>query len=258
MSLTEQYRTPSNLNARIQLHQRFSHNAYGWFRWVFDQLELPPSPRLLELGCGPGNLWLENIARLPESAELLLADLSPGMLAQARRNLNDDSTFHFQVIDAGKTPLPLESASLDALIANHMLYYVQDKPALFGEALRLLKPGAFFFASTVGEKHMQEINQLLQRFDPTSATWKIVTASFSLENAPDQLAPFFSRVELRRYPDALTITEPTPLVDYIRSGWPELTGEKLRAFEQFVAAEMQAQGGRFYVTKDSGLFLCTP
>lgn len=33
--LSDQYRNASNLNARIQLHQRFSTNTYGWFRWVF-------------------------------------------------------------------------------------------------------------------------------------------------------------------------------------------------------------------------------
>jgi hypothetical protein len=36
--LVEQYKTASNLNARIRLHQRFSTNPYGWHRWVFDQI----------------------------------------------------------------------------------------------------------------------------------------------------------------------------------------------------------------------------
>jgi SAM-dependent methyltransferase len=40
--LTDQYRDASNLNARIQLHARFSTNKYGWHPWVFDQLELSP------------------------------------------------------------------------------------------------------------------------------------------------------------------------------------------------------------------------
>ena len=58
--LTKQYRNASNLNARIRLHARFSSNQYGWMPWVFDQLDLSPDSHILELGCGSGDLWLEN------------------------------------------------------------------------------------------------------------------------------------------------------------------------------------------------------
>ena len=75
-----QYRNASNLNARIDLHQRFSTNKYGWQRWIFDQLDLPLQCRILELGCGPGNLWLENLDRIPESWDIVLSDFSAGML----------------------------------------------------------------------------------------------------------------------------------------------------------------------------------
>ena len=64
--LTDQYRNASNLNARIQLHVRFSTNKYSWMRWVFDQLDLPPHCHILELGCGSGELWRKNMQRIPE------------------------------------------------------------------------------------------------------------------------------------------------------------------------------------------------
>jgi len=60
-----QYQNAKNLNARIQLHQRFSTNKYGWHRWVFDQFSFPPQSRILELGCGSGELWLESIDHVP-------------------------------------------------------------------------------------------------------------------------------------------------------------------------------------------------
>ena len=76
----EQYRDASNLNSRIQLHARFSTNKYGWHRWVFDQLDLPLQCGILELGCGPGDLWLQNMHRLQEGWQLTLSDLLPGMV----------------------------------------------------------------------------------------------------------------------------------------------------------------------------------
>ena len=39
--LSKQYKTASNLDARFQLHERFSVNKYGWDRWVFDHFDLP-------------------------------------------------------------------------------------------------------------------------------------------------------------------------------------------------------------------------
>ena len=54
--LTEQYRNAANLDARIDLHSRFSTNPLNWYRWLFDHLALPEGARVLELGCGPAKL----------------------------------------------------------------------------------------------------------------------------------------------------------------------------------------------------------
>ena len=59
-----QYRDASNLNARIALHERFSTNPRSLPLWIFDQLELPDDARILEIGCGPENLWADNAERL--------------------------------------------------------------------------------------------------------------------------------------------------------------------------------------------------
>ncbi len=45
--LSQQYQDATNLNARIQIHVRFSTNQYGLLRWLFDQLTLPPQCSIL-------------------------------------------------------------------------------------------------------------------------------------------------------------------------------------------------------------------
>jgi hypothetical protein len=52
IALIEQYETPSNLEARILLHERFSVNEQRWPLWVFDQFEIPLHCQILDLGCG--------------------------------------------------------------------------------------------------------------------------------------------------------------------------------------------------------------
>ena len=254
--LQKQYKDSSNLDARVRLHQRFSVNKYGWHRWVFDQFKVPAHSRILELGCGPGYLWLVNRDRIPAGWEISLSDFSAGMLDGTRRNLERQRQFKYQVIDAQS--IPCEDAHFDAVIANHMLYHVPDRPAALAEIRRVLKPAGNFYASTVGDRHSIEIASLIGKFDPGLASWGQVTDSFTLENGMAQLAHWFTEIKLYRYQDALEVTEATPLVDYILSGWTRQILEKmLDQFKDFVTREMDARGGVFHVTKDSGLFVAS-
>ena len=86
-SAEQQYRDDSNLRARIDLHERFTTATEPWHRWVFDRIDLPPEARILEIGCGPAELWAQNLDRIPAGWELTLADLSPGMVEKAREVL---------------------------------------------------------------------------------------------------------------------------------------------------------------------------
>src|SRR6266508_1554654 len=78
-----QYHDSSNLNARAAIY-RFATNSISWPRWVFDQLSLPQNAQVLELGCGSGALWKQNLDRLPQQCRISLCDLSPGMLQECR------------------------------------------------------------------------------------------------------------------------------------------------------------------------------
>ena len=123
--LTEQYKDATNLNARIDFHRRFSRNKDGWLPWVFDQLKIQAGSRILELGCGPGNLWLANIERVPADWDIVLSDFSPGMLQEAEDNLLPTGrAFQFEVVDAQE--IPFEEATFDVVIANHILFFVPD------------------------------------------------------------------------------------------------------------------------------------
>jgi len=252
--LANQYRDGTNLNARILLHQKFSTNPYGWFRWVFDQLDLPGQCRILELGCGAGTLWFQNLNRIPPGWELILSDFSPGMLNQAQENLNRQRSFSFKEVDARSTPLPFETDFFDGVIANHMLFHVPEKPPLFAEIRRILKPGGHFYATTIGERHMIEMAELIGKFEPDSEHWDQMAESFTLENGASQLASWFSKVDLRRYEDALAVTQAAPLVDYILSGWENLAGDRRTQLRELVDQEMELREGVFFTTKDSGIF----
>ncbi len=252
----EQYRNANNLNARIELHRRFSTNPYGWQRWVFDQLDLPPAARILELGCGTAALWRENLARIPPGWEITLSDASPGMLEEARRELAGQRPFAFDVIDAGRTPWARPGASLDAVLANHMLFYVKDRAAAFAEMCRVLKLGGRLYATTVGERNLAEIAKLVQGLDPALTTWEHKKLPFTLESGAAQLREWFAGVTLRRYEDSLRVSEVEPLVRYVLSAEPQHDGELERRVRERVEEELAAHGGELRIQKDAGIFVC--
>lgn len=252
----DQYKTAVNLSARVDLHRQFSTNPYGWFRWVFDQFDLPPQAHALEAACGRGDLWHDNLDRLPPGWDITLTDFSEGMLAEARTKLaGTGRSFRFEAADIRQ--LPPGDGRFDAVIANHMLYHVPDKPRAFREVLRVLKPGGRFYATTVGERHMWELSDLVNRFfqEESSFDFDSRHLDFLLENGRAQLDPFFADIEIRRYTDSLKITQAEPLIQYIYSGrFKETARSREQEFRAFIAAEID-RNGAIHIFKDSGIFI---
>jgi SAM-dependent methyltransferase len=256
----EQYKDASHLNARIQLHQRFSTNPYGWFKWVFDQLLLPPATHILEIGCGPGTLWLENQNRIPSGWHITLSDFSPGMVREARSNISSNlNRFTYAGSDGMAIPFPKET--FGAVIANHILYHFTDRKKALAEISRVLKPEGIFFASTIGENHLMELSQIMADFTPTGGNYfspALNPCGFTLENGTHQLTPWFDPIEIHHYPDSLVITETEPLVAYILS---MVSGSKSTKVTSEINRlnrlldKMIKQCGSIYIQKSSGIFI---
>ena len=153
----EQYATEANLRARIELHERFSTSTLSYPRWVFDGYDFAAAADVLEVGCGNGLMWRENLDRLPDGWRLTLTDLSPGMVHTVREALGDRA--EYAVADAQE--LPFDDASFDAVIANHMLFHVPDRPRALAEIARVLCPGGVFRATTIGLDHLRRLRELV-------------------------------------------------------------------------------------------------
>ncbi|MBK9924225.1 MAG: class I SAM-dependent methyltransferase [Anaerolineales bacterium] len=251
---TEQYKDSSNLDARVAIHQRFSTNPYGWMHWAFDALvKLPANARILELGCGPGYLWKENVTRIPATWDITLSDLSSGMLDSTWRNLVvTGRNYKFKEIDA--QDIPFEDETFDAVIANHMLYHVPDRKMALKEMRRVLKNDSILFTATLGKNHMHEMWGWLERTG-SMITRETITSAFTLENGMEQLQEFFSRIELAHYIDNLRVTDVSVMMAYIRSmtSTKEFHEDALQAIERELTDAMK-KNGEIFITKDSGLF----
>lgn len=253
-NIIEQYKNAKNLNDRISLHEKYSTNKQGWFNWLFNQIDFSRVNRLLELGCGNGKLWQENRIDL-RNREIFLSDISEGMVEEVRNKLGSD--FNCIVADAEK--IPFKDSYFDSIIANHVLFYLNDLNIGLTEISRVLKPDGILYCSTYGKNHMKEITEIVQNFDSRiSLSNHSLYDIFGLENGESILKEYFFNVKRMDYQDSLEITESKPLIDYIMSchgNQNEILGPRLNEFKEYIE-ELLENNGKIVVTKEAGLFVC--
>jgi SAM-dependent methyltransferase len=102
---------------------------------------LRPGETVVDLGCGGGIDVFLAAKKVGPSGLAIGIDMTPDMLRRARELAAQQSienvAFHEATIDA----LPLADASADCVISNCVINLATDKPAVFREIFRVLKPG---------------------------------------------------------------------------------------------------------------------
>ncbi|WP_017662802.1 class I SAM-dependent methyltransferase [Baaleninema simplex] len=109
---------------------------------LLEFVELPPSPRLLDLGCGTGRL-LDRFARTYPDLQGTGLDLSLEMIQQARKRNAFDDRLDFAV--GNVESLPFDAEQFDAVSCTvSFLHYPRPEVAI-AEIDRVLKPGGRFY-----------------------------------------------------------------------------------------------------------------
>ena len=252
-SLKTQYLNSTNVAARIRLHSEYSVNQEGWFPWLYRMSEIQDGMNILEIGCGNGALWLENMNHIPPDVHITLSDISDGMLRDARNSINDER-FSFSCFNAEK--IPFEDESFDVVYANHMLFYCENIDLVVKECRRVLKKGGKLICSTYSKRHMKEITELVQEFDKDIVlSSDVLYERFGLNNGNEILNRYFGSVECIRYEDFIEISDSEPLINYIVSchgNQNRILIDHYREFRDFVADKVK---NGFHITKDAGIFI---
>jgi ubiquinone/menaquinone biosynthesis C-methylase UbiE len=233
----EQYATNANLRSRIALHDRYSRSPVHYPHWIFGGYDFDDGADVLEVGCGDANIWRESLDRIPPGWRLTLTDFSAGMVDAACAVLGERA--EYAVADVQELPFP--DASFDAVIANHMLFHVEDRPRALGELARVLRPGGAFRATTIGLDHLRELRELVP--PPPDSQWARTRERFTIEQVEEELAPFFVDVVVEPVPGPqdLEVTELEPLLDFVRSRG-DVSEQELEPLREAAEKDIAEQG----------------
>lgn len=134
-----------------QVYARDGAFVYQLATGVVEWLDARAGERILDLGCGDGQLTVRLVA---SGAEVQGIDASAAMVAAARaRGLAAD--------EAPSEKLPYPDASFDAVFSNAVLHWVQGQDQMMAEVHRVLKPRGRFVAEMGGHGNIAAIQVAL-------------------------------------------------------------------------------------------------
>lgn len=114
------------------------------YEFGLSHVELPRRGKILDAGCGGGELLRRMAERVPE-AKLAGVDISAASVEAARkRNRKAIAAGRMEVVEGSVEALPWPDATFDLVTACETVYFWEDPAKAFREIARVLKPGGAF------------------------------------------------------------------------------------------------------------------
>ena len=204
--------TPEKLKVRIEAHKNFSN--FSLEDWIENNLEISAGHRVLDLGCGSGNLFPVISDMVSPQGVVLGMDKDFSLLKKARK-VNNVRSKILCINSDMNGQIPILSQSIDVLMAMFSIYYADSARNVLSEVNRLLKKsGKFYFIGPAGSnaEELLDFNECLFGFkmdQKGQARTKRLESEF-LPIAQE----LFKSVKMKRIKRKLVFPNKSKFIDY--------------------------------------------
>jgi len=133
-----------------QYEEKFlDDDRYNSIYYLFCDLVKKKNPKVLEIGCGPGNT-IRSVLKIRPDFEVLGIDLSPKMIELAKKN---NPASNFKRLDARE--INTLDEKFDVVICSFCLPYLnkQEALSLISDIADIMQPGGLLYISTMEDDY---------------------------------------------------------------------------------------------------------
>jgi demethylmenaquinone methyltransferase/2-methoxy-6-polyprenyl-1,4-benzoquinol methylase len=126
-----------------QMNRLMTLGLWWYWQWSFRRLAaIQPGDRVLDVGCGTGELALLAARAAGRAGQVVGVDIAEGMLGVCRQKIaGHPLADRLRFLRADAQGLPFPDSSFDAVISGFMLRNVASLDRALAEMVRVLRPG---------------------------------------------------------------------------------------------------------------------